>query len=113
MAGSRPKPDSFSAFQKAKELQGESERISDQDLNTAMDALGGDTSDADALERILVNNIRNTVRNFQSDWDILVGQDKEAMNAAEALGYNRIAELLGLEPDLSLDEAIQQAKGSL
>jgi hypothetical protein len=101
------------AYQKAKELQGESERISDQDLNTAMDALGGDTSDADALERIMINNIQNTVRNFQSDWDILVGQDKEAMNAAEALGYNRIAELLGLEPDLSLDEAIKQAQDSL
>jgi len=83
------------AYQKAKAMQGTSDRISDTDLNNALIAIGGDVGDAASIEAILINNIEEVADSFGSDWDSAFGQESP-IDAYDRLGVTDAFRTLGV-----------------
>ena len=78
------------AYQKAKSMQGEADRISDTDLSNALDAIGGGISDSKSIKAILINNIMQTAQNYENGYEIMFRNrsDYQPFDAKKEFGVN-------------------------
>ena len=78
------------AYQKAKSMQGEADRISDTDLTNALDAIGGGISDSDSIKAILRNNIIKTAENYENGYEIMFSKrsNYQPFDAMKEFGVN-------------------------
>ena len=89
------------AYQKAKSMQGEADRISDTDLNNALQAIGGSgISDSDSIKKILINNMMETAENYRAGYEIMFGTrtDYEPFDAMQEFGVNDFFNEIGYVP---------------
>jgi len=88
------------AYQKAKSMQGSSDRISDTDLNNALEAIGGGIGDSDSILAILRNNIIETADNYDRGYATMFNRDEDysPFNAMENFGINDFFKEINFDP---------------